>query len=111
MSNDNPSLSPDELDPEPFHGWFGLSYANYLVVPRRVLQSMPPEWQAKMIALLGELDASIDWMPEDTVYDVRLCVDKEYGEDEETIEVFDPNREYRHAPKLPLKNPKTGEAR
>ena len=36
--------------------WFGLSYANYLVVPRAVLQSMPEEWQAEMASLLEEMN-------------------------------------------------------
>jgi hypothetical protein len=39
---------------EPIHSWFGLTYANYLVLPRALLQSMPKEWQAKFVALLEE---------------------------------------------------------
>jgi len=38
------------------HGWFGLTYANYLVLPRTVLQSMPIEWQKKFVKLLEEAD-------------------------------------------------------
>ena len=29
----------------PVHGWFGLTYANFLVVHRAQLQSMPLDWQ------------------------------------------------------------------
>lgn len=36
------------------HGWFGLSYANYLVMPRSLLQSMPDDWQERFVALLDE---------------------------------------------------------
>lgn len=57
-------------DPEPIHGWFGLTYANYLVMPRSVLQSMPQEWQAKFCELLEESRAAfghLDWPR----YDVR----------------------------------------
>ena len=39
---------------EPVHAWFGLTYANYLVLPRAVLQSMPAEWQEKFVKLLEE---------------------------------------------------------
>lgn len=46
------------------HTYFGLSYANYLTVPRVALDAMPSEWQAKFTALLEELDETIDWRPE-----------------------------------------------
>jgi hypothetical protein len=44
----------------PIHTWFGLSYANYLVLPRTVLQSMPQDWQERFVALLGEVNAACD---------------------------------------------------
>jgi hypothetical protein len=57
---------------EPIHEWFELSYAQYLTVPRSVLQSMPVEWQKRFVACLEELDRSIDWRPEEGRYWVRL---------------------------------------
>jgi hypothetical protein len=39
---------------EPIHNWFELTYANYLVLPRSFLQSMPVEWQQKFVALLEQ---------------------------------------------------------
>lgn len=36
----------------PMHGWFGLSYSSYLVLPRVVLQSMPITWQRALVQLL-----------------------------------------------------------
>lgn len=51
-------------DPEPIHLWFGLTYANYLVIPRSVLQSMPQPWQAGFCELLGEMHEAfghLDW--------------------------------------------------
>ena len=45
---------------EPVHRWFGLTYANYLVLPRAVLQSMPAEWQEKFVKLLEEADAACE---------------------------------------------------
>ena len=43
-----------ENDPEPIHTWFELSYSNYLVVPRTLLQSMPVEWQRRFVQCLEE---------------------------------------------------------
>ena len=54
------------------HNWFELSYAQYLTVPRSVLQSMPSEWQRKFVALLEEMDETIDWRPKEGRYWVRL---------------------------------------
>ena len=44
---------------DPIHEFFGLSYANYLVVNRSVLQSMPEEWQASFVALAEEMEAAM----------------------------------------------------
>lgn len=49
---------------EAIHLWFSLSYANYLVVPRSVLQSMPDEWQARFVGCLNEMGDAfghLDW--------------------------------------------------
>lgn len=65
----NASRSP-QGDPIDIHTWFGLAYANYLVVPRSVLQSMPEDWQHRFTALLDEAHAAfghLDWPS----YDVR----------------------------------------
>lgn len=44
------------LHEPPIHGWFGLTYAAYLVWPRALLEDMPHEWQEKMIALADEFN-------------------------------------------------------
>jgi hypothetical protein len=54
------------------HQWFELTYAEYLTIPRSVLQSMPEEWQTQFVALLEELDETIDWRPHDGCYWVEL---------------------------------------
>ena len=54
---------------EPVHGYFELSYAHYLVVPRTALQSMPVEWQRRFISCMEELDEAIDWKQS---YEVHL---------------------------------------
>lgn len=43
------------------HGYFELSYANYLVIARTALQSMPLEWQDRFVKCMRELDKTIDW--------------------------------------------------
>jgi hypothetical protein len=37
-------------------GWFGLSYARWLTIPRVFLHEMPIEWQNKLADLLDEYD-------------------------------------------------------
>lgn len=41
------------VDP-PIHGWFGLTYASYFVLPRLAMQEMPLDWQERFIALMDE---------------------------------------------------------
>lgn len=59
-------------DPQPIHGYFGLSYANYLTIPRSVLQSMPVEWQRKFVRLLEEMSEAFGDIMDQGKYDVRL---------------------------------------
>jgi hypothetical protein len=49
-----------DADDEPIHGHFGLSYSNYLVLPRSVLQSMPEKWQHRFVDLLGDIEAACE---------------------------------------------------
>jgi hypothetical protein len=49
------------IDDEPIHLWFELSYAQYLVIPRSILQSMPTKWQRNFVWLMGELDETFEW--------------------------------------------------
>ena len=58
--DDVKALFPHLVD-DPIHEFFGLSYANYLVLQRSVMQSMPYKWQRTMVNLLNELDETIDW--------------------------------------------------
>jgi len=46
---------------ENIHEWFELTYANYLTIPRSILQSMPDKWQEKFVECLNELDETFDW--------------------------------------------------
>jgi hypothetical protein len=57
---------------QPISSWFELSYAQFLTVPRLVMESMPLGWQRKMAALLQEMDDTFDWRPKGGRYWVRL---------------------------------------
>jgi len=56
----------------PISEWFELSYAQFLTVPRLVMESMSLDWQEKMAALLQEMDEAFDWRPSEGRYWVRL---------------------------------------
>lgn len=56
----------------PIHEWFELSHAQFLTVPRLVMESMSIEWQEKMARLLDEMDEALDWRPREGRYWVRL---------------------------------------
>lgn len=45
---------------DPMHAWFGLSYSNFLVLHRSILQSMPAEWQARFAALVDEIPETLE---------------------------------------------------
>lgn len=82
----------------PVHQWFELTRAEYLTIPRSVLQSMPVEWQERFAACLEELDATFDWRPDSGRYWVEL-------RDDRGRICHDPLKEYRHAdvPVLPIR--------
>lgn len=40
------------------HSFFGLTYSNYLVLHRTLMQSMPEEWQAKFVKLIEEMESA-----------------------------------------------------
>ncbi|MGW4270808.1 hypothetical protein ACWEGQ_00220 [Streptomyces seoulensis] len=55
---------------EDVHGYFGLSYANYLVLPRTLLQSMPDEWQHQLVGLLNQFHDAFEHVPQAETYQV-----------------------------------------
>lgn len=71
------------IEDEDISHWFELSYAQFLTVPRLVMESMPIEWQKQMAKLLGEMDDTFDWRPKSGKYWVKLK---------------DGNGKYAHAP-------------
>lgn len=55
------TLAEKPEDDEAVHGFFELTYANYLVLHRSALQSMPPKWQREFVALVQDMDDRIEW--------------------------------------------------
>jgi hypothetical protein len=41
--------------------FFSLSYASFLVIPRVVMQSMPREWQQKIVDLIHDMEETFDF--------------------------------------------------
>jgi len=68
------------------HNWFSLSYASHLVIPRSVLQSMPPEWQCEFVRLVEQLEAVREsqgvYEPEGGYRVSALGADKKFISDE-----------------------------
>lgn len=81
--------------PSPVHTAFGLTYANYLVLPRAVLQSMPLEWQEKFVKLLGDANDACRRAGVLTAHAYRVQPVSMNGR-----YVRDEIPHYRHAPKL-----------
>lgn len=63
----------------PIHEFFGLTYCNYLVLHRSLMQSMPVEWQERATAVFRELDAAFWGLPRAASYIVEPARESEYG--------------------------------
>lgn len=75
-TTETPAATPERpyerLD-GPVHEWFGLSYCNYQVIHRTLMQSMPLDWQRRMVACLEELKESFTHVPQPSGYEVNPC--------------------------------------
>ncbi len=57
------------------HKHFGLSYSNYLVLHRTLMQSMPGDWQARMVACLDELNDAFAHVPQPEAFRVEAATE------------------------------------
>jgi hypothetical protein len=64
---------PHQRTDGPIHGWFGLTYSSYQVLPRVLMQSMPLEWQRRMVACLEELRAEFSHVEQPESYEITPC--------------------------------------
>ena len=100
-----------KYDSDPFgkfggkiHEYFGLSYANFLVLPRVIMESMSNEWQTKMCDLLSELNETFDWLPDDIDLYVQM------RKDGKIIKLIPELCNYRHPDEDWLESIKTDES-
>ncbi|MET9138866.1 hypothetical protein [Streptomyces parvulus] len=59
----------------PIHGWFSLSYSNYQVLHRTLMQSMPVAWQERMVACLEELRDAYEHIDQPECFKVEAATD------------------------------------
>jgi len=71
---------PAAVTDGPIHEWFSLSYCNYLVLPRTLLQSMPTEWQERMVACLNEMQDAYSHLEQVEAYEVTPSTEHIVGE-------------------------------
>lgn len=74
------------------HRWFSLSYSNYLVLPRTLMQSMPAEWQERAVGLLEEFRDAFAHVPQAEGYHVQAGT-WEYTNDDEPAVEFTPGED------------------
>ncbi len=68
----------------PIHGWFSLSYSNYQVLNRTLMQRMPIAWQDRMVACLEELRDAFEHVPQAECFRVEAATEHEVSDlDEE----------------------------
>lgn len=64
----------------PIHGWFGLTYSNYLVLHRSMMQSMPVDWQECAVSLFDELDNAFPDLERPPSFIVTAATECEYSD-------------------------------
>lgn len=62
------------------HTYFGLTYSNYLILHRTLMQSMPEEWQHRFVGMLEELDQAFRHVEKAPYYEVTAAVECEYSD-------------------------------
>jgi hypothetical protein len=61
----------------PIHEWFSLSYRNYLVLHRTLMQSMPTDWQLRLRTCLEELEAAFAHLEHPEAFLVEAATEHE----------------------------------
>lgn len=85
--------------------WNEVYRASYFVIQKRVLCSMPAEWQERFFDMIDEIEETLELDHGDVIgftvtpYSDFSC-DRETGE-ERTVECEDPLSDYRHTGPLP----------
>lgn len=70
-----------EIDqPTDIHTFFSLTYSNYLVLHRTLLQSMPEEWQHRFVAIVTEMNEAFDHIEQAESYIVTAAEESTYSD-------------------------------
>lgn len=80
---------------EPCWDMFELTYSAYMVLHRVALCAMPREWQSKFVALMAELEATVDVKKMPSSFLVKARENGKF--------VHDPYSDYRHG-RAPMKD-------
>ncbi|MGC4033661.1 MAG: hypothetical protein QM754_18405 [Tepidisphaeraceae bacterium] len=64
----------------PIHTYFSLSYSNYLVVNRSILQSMPMDWQETFVGLINQMQDAAGGVEVAQAYEVTAGNDRYVNE-------------------------------
>jgi hypothetical protein len=83
MTDTQTTISPDEQRDRtdgPIHHHFGLTYSNYQVLHRTFMQSMPVEWQQRMVTCLDELAAAFRHVEQADAFQVTAAVECYYSD-------------------------------
>ena len=86
MKNTVDAVKSKMHEASPISEYFSLSYANFLTIPRLVMESMSTDWQKKMKDLLEEMDETFDWAPREGCYYVQLWTNEDDEESDRILE-------------------------
>jgi len=64
----------------PIHRRFSLSYSNYLVLNRTLLQSMPIDWQERFTDCLDQFNAAFEHVQRAEGFEVHAATEHEVGD-------------------------------
>ena len=70
----------DFLETEAIHRFFGLTYSNYLVLHRTLMQSMPDDWQRRAVAVFEELERAFRHVERPDAFIVLPATECEYSD-------------------------------
>lgn len=74
------------------HGWFGLSYSTFIVIPRVATQLMPESWQMRMAELLHQYGDTINT----SAFGVKGCTVRMIDADGKMMKTPEELLNYRH---------------
>jgi hypothetical protein len=78
----------DEPKKKPVSEWFGDSDAEYLVIPRSILESLSPKWQRKCVELIEKINSKLPYTVEMEVNGRKYVVSCENDQGEQVHDIY-----------------------